>query len=380
MRPNLVLLMRRLEVFRAPAGLLINPILSRYFWATVRGGSTRFFHDYGCSPTTHQARMESRSAPEVAQKTALVNSRKTLRLVMASLLFSFFCASLFAQSDTASITGYVRDQSTGGIPKASVLVRNEGTGFERRTATNEVGHYIVSNLPPGYYTITVEAAGFKKSEKSQNKLDPNISGTVDVLMTIGDTTETVNVVAEAQGVQSESATLGRIITGKEVKDLPLNGRNPLFLALLKPGVSGGALAQFSFDLTTGGLNINGGRSQDNLITMDGAVGVRTRSNGSTLPSLMVRIGFICSRLPMKAEVLLMRPPRLRFSSVSSTRCMRTRGISASTCALISAALLPCLARLSASTTSRAWPAFTKRVSIRVTGGSPSSNWAAFSAA
>ena len=101
-------------------------------------------------------------------------------------------------------------------------------------------------------------------------------------MQVGQNTETVTVVAEATGVQSESATLGRVVTTKEIADTPLNGRNPLFLALLKPGVSGGALAQFSFDLTTGGLNINGGRTQDNLITNDGAVAVRTRSNGTSI--------------------------------------------------------------------------------------------------
>ena len=64
--------------------------------------------------------------------------------------------------------------------------------------------------------------------------------------------------------------------------MQLNGRNPIFLALLKPGVRGGSLAGFSFDLTTGGLNINGSRTQDNLITYDGAVAVRTRSNGTSI--------------------------------------------------------------------------------------------------
>ncbi|MCZ2151622.1 MAG: carboxypeptidase-like regulatory domain-containing protein, partial [Bryobacterales bacterium] len=209
--------------------------------------------------------------------------RRIPSLPLASFVLAISGFSLHAQSDTASLSGFVRDQSAGGIPNAAVAVKNEATGIERKTTTNETGYYIVSNLPPGYYMVSVEASGFKKFEKTQNKLDPNIPGTVDVVMTIGATTETINVVAEAQGVQSESATLGRIITNKEVKDMPLNGRNPLFLALLKPGVSaGGALAQFSFDLTTGGLNINGGRTQDNLITYDGAVGVRTRSNGTSI--------------------------------------------------------------------------------------------------
>ena len=208
-----------------------------------------------------------------------VSTRAALRFIAA--LFAI-CLSTFAQSDTASIAGTVRDPSSAAVPNATVVVKNEATGLERRVTTNEVGYYIVSNLPPGLYTITVEAAGFKKVERTNNKLDPNIPSTVDVAMQVGAASETVNVVAEAPAIQSESATLGRVVTTKEIQDTPLNGRNPLFLALLKPGVNGGALAQFSFDLSTGGLNINGGRTQDNLITFDGAVGVRTRSNGTSI--------------------------------------------------------------------------------------------------
>lgn len=180
--------------------------------------------------------------------------RSNAAVLLLCVLIPF---GLLAQSDTAALAGTVRDPSTSAIPNAAVVVRNEATGLERRATSNDAGYYIVSNLPPGYYTVSVEAQGFKKFEKSKNKLDPNIAATVDVAMQIGATTEVVNVVAESQAVQSESATLGRVITNKEVQDMPLNGRNPLFLALLKPGVSANnALAQFSFDLTTGGLNIN----------------------------------------------------------------------------------------------------------------------------
>ncbi|MEP6535755.1 MAG: carboxypeptidase regulatory-like domain-containing protein [Bryobacteraceae bacterium] len=202
-----------------------------------------------------------------------------LTLASIMLLLSTF---VVAQSDTASITGFVRDASGAVVPSANIVIRNEATGIERKTVSNPTGYFIVPNLPPALYTISVEATGFKKFESTQNKLDPNITATVDVNLQVGSATDTVTVVAEVVGIQSDSATVGRVITQKEVQDTPLNGRNPLFLALLKPGVSGGALAQFSFDLSTGGLNINGGRTQDNLITFDGAVGVRTRSNGTSI--------------------------------------------------------------------------------------------------
>ena len=66
-----------------------------------------------------------------------------------------------AQSDTASISGFVRDPSRATIPSATVVIKNEATGLERRATTNESGYYIVSNLPPGFYTVTADAPGFK---------------------------------------------------------------------------------------------------------------------------------------------------------------------------------------------------------------------------
>ena len=92
----------------------------------------------------------------------------------------------------------------------------------------------------------------------------------------------MEVTATATQLQTESGALGKVIEGKQLQDIQLNGRNPIYLALLKPGVRGGSLASFSFGLTTAGLNINGSRTQDNLITYDGAVGVRTRSNGTSI--------------------------------------------------------------------------------------------------
>ena len=210
-----------------------------------------------------------------------VRSRALIALALLGLLF--MGPSLFAQSDTASITGFVRDPSGGVIPNANVVITNEATGAERRAVTNESGYYIISSLPAGFYTVSVEATGFKKYEKTRNKLDPNIASTVDASLQVGSASEVVNVVAEAVNIQSESATLGRVVTSSEIKNIPLNGRNPLFLAMMKPGVnSNNALATFSFDLTTGGLTINGSRTQDNLITFDGAVAVRTRSNGTSI--------------------------------------------------------------------------------------------------
>ncbi len=112
------------------------------------------------------------------------------------------------------------------------------------------------------------------------KLDPSIPTTVDIVMTVGSATQSVTVTAATAAVQSESATLGLLVEHRTVELTELNGRNPIFLAGLMPGVLGGNLASNSFGFSTGGFNINGGRSENNIVYFDGAVGIRTRANSS----------------------------------------------------------------------------------------------------
>jgi Carboxypeptidase regulatory-like domain len=211
------------------------------------------------------------------------------RWISVSLGFALVAALLLAastavcaQSDNSQISGFVKDQAGGVVANAKVIIKSENRNFERAVTTNNEGYYVIPQLPPGFYTISVEANGFKLYKESGKKLDPNLPANLDVSLEPGQLTETVNITASTASVQTETATLGKLVEGKQIQYLNLNGRNPLFLALLKPGVSGGALGGFNFSLTTGGLNINGGRTQDFLLTFDGAVGVRTRSNGTSI--------------------------------------------------------------------------------------------------
>jgi hypothetical protein len=203
-----------------------------------------------------------------------------LSFVLAALLLVALPA--FAQSDNSQISGYVKDSAGAVVANAKVTVKNEATGIERTASANAEGYYVVTNVPPGIYTITAEASGFKRHEETGKKVDPGISATADIALQAGQVTETVTVTATATALQTETATVGKLVEGKQIEALQLNGRNPLFLALLKPGVGGGSLSGFSFSLTSGGFNINGSRVQENLITFDGAVGVRTRANGTSI--------------------------------------------------------------------------------------------------
>ena len=206
--------------------------------------------------------------------------RAGLMVVLCLLMFS----PILAQSDTAQISGFVRDQTGASVPGAAVTVTNETTQLERKAVTTDEGYYAVASLPPGYYTISVEMAGFKKFVKTRNKLDAGVNQRADAALEVGGVEETISVVAGSSQIQSDSAMVAKLVESKQIEKMSLNGRNPLFLALLKPGVraNGGQLTGFSFGLTSGGLSINGARTQDMLITYDGAVGIRTRANGTSI--------------------------------------------------------------------------------------------------
>jgi hypothetical protein len=207
---------------------------------------------------------------------------KSIGLGLLAALSLAISLTGFAQSDNTQISGFVKDQAGGVISGAKVTIKSDTKAFERVATTNSEGYFVITQLPPGLFTVKIEASGFKQYVESGRKLDPNIPASLDVSLQAGQVTETVNITASTASVQTESAALGKVVEGSQIQYIQLNGRNPLFLALLKPGVNGGALGQFGFSLTTGGLNINGSRTQDNLITFDGAVAVRTRSNGTSI--------------------------------------------------------------------------------------------------
>ncbi len=209
-----------------------------------------------------------------------VNLRRFMAL---AALVAASCFTLLAQSDSGTIVGFIKDPSGAVVPKAKVTLRNQATGVERETTTNESGYYVIPNLPPGVYTMTAEAAGFKKFEATGAKLDPNSTLSLDGALVVGSASDTVEVVASATQLQTESAAVEKLITRSQIDALELNGRDPLFLASLQPGMRSGSTAgDFSFSLTNGGYSANGARSQDTTITFDGAPAQRTRANGTSI--------------------------------------------------------------------------------------------------
>ena len=189
--------------------------------------------------------------------------------------------SLLAQSDLGKISGFVKDPSGATVPNAKVTIRSN-TGVERQTTTNESGYYVITNVPPGLYTVTVEASGFQKFESTNNKPDPAADMVIDASLTVGQANQTVEVSASAVALQTESASVQKLVTREQIDSLELMGRNPILMANLLPGMRGGTLANLSFNFSQGPSNINGARTPESLITYDGAPAVRTRSNGTSL--------------------------------------------------------------------------------------------------
>lgn len=188
-----------------------------------------------------------------------------------------------AQFDSGQISGFVRDSTKSVIPGATVTATNEGNRDQHQTVTNESGYYVFPNLVVGSYTIAAEMPGFKKFIQTGVKLSSASKISVDMELDVGTVAESVQVTASTSQVQAETAQVGRTVESRQIHELTLNGRNPIFLALLKPGVRGGNIGTFEPDsVTNGGFSINGGRVDEYVVMVDGAIATRTRSSGSML--------------------------------------------------------------------------------------------------
>src|SRR5437773_9343991 len=209
----------------------------------------------------------------------MINSfRKWILAVCLALLVS---QGLLAQSDLGKISGFIKDPSGATIANAKVTIRNN-TRIERQTTTNDTGYYVVTNVPPGLYTMIAEATGFQRYATSSNKLDPSADFVIDATLTVCTASQTIEVSASSVQLQTESAAVQKLVTREQIDSLELNGRNPIGLAALMPGARSGTLANLTFAFSQGPANFNGSRNPENLITYDGAPATRTRSNGTSL--------------------------------------------------------------------------------------------------
>jgi hypothetical protein len=202
--------------------------------------------------------------------------------LLLSGLFLLLSATALCQ-DTATLTGTVRDNSGAVIPGAVVAVKQMATGTVRQLATNSAGEYVAAALVPGQYDLTITASGFRTYQAQAVTLRVAQNARIDVTLQVGAATQQVTVQGEGLAqVDTESSQLGGTITGTEVVQLQLNGRNFTQLITLVPGVSNqtgrdegvvGAEGSISY-------SVNGGRTEYNNWEVDGGDMMDNGSNFS----------------------------------------------------------------------------------------------------
>lgn len=205
----------------------------------------------------------------------MLNFKVTLRRVS----FLWICVLMFAsqaysQNTTGSIVGTVTDASGASVANATVTVTNIATADKRTTSSSDSGEYQVLTLQPGQYSLTIEGTGFKRYNRNPVEVQVEQATRVNVQMVIGAVSEQVTVTSSAPIMQSENASLGQVVEGRAVTEMPLNGRNVLALVGLVPGVvpqgsSGGNLTGQNV-FAAGNFQIGGGTSNQSSTLYDGA--------------------------------------------------------------------------------------------------------------
>jgi hypothetical protein len=140
------------------------------------------------------------------------------------------------QEFRATLQGTVSDPSRAVIAGAEVVLRNVDTGVERRLLTNRDGHYLFQFLPPGAYSLTTTAPGFKTDAREGIALSLNDNVRLDVELSVGQTSERITVTGEVAMVQAESSSLGSVVRKEIIQSLPLKGHSSLFMFTLATGV------------------------------------------------------------------------------------------------------------------------------------------------
>jgi hypothetical protein len=160
-------------------------------------------------------------------------------LFLSTLLVLSSCGALRldAQVTGGTILGIVTDASGGTVPNVEISIANTATGLVTKVATSAEGFYSVPNLLPGPYQVTAKSAGFSTAVINGITLSVGAQQSVNIALVVGETSQQVEVTSTAFAVELASSTLSDVVSGTEVRDMPLNGRSWTDLAQLQPGVN-----------------------------------------------------------------------------------------------------------------------------------------------
>jgi hypothetical protein len=183
--------------------------------------------------------------------------------VLLAILVVSFSTLANAQVEQGAVTGRVFDEAGGVVPGATVTVTQAGTGVVRETVTNGVGQYTVPYLSVGTYEVTATLAGFRGARVTGVAVRVGLTATVDLSLKTGSVETEITVSAHATTLELQGSALGNVVSGRQMIELPLVGRNPYSLVTLAPGV-------VDRGNTGVGPLINGARSNSTAVMLDGA--------------------------------------------------------------------------------------------------------------
>src|ERR1700728_4848415 len=205
--------------------------------------------------------------------------RKLGSVIVVFLLWAVTPAALFGQNVYGKISGVVSDNSGASISGCALTLTNLDTDESNKITSDSTGNYSFPSIPPGRYKIEAEKSGFKIFIRDSIIVEIESGLKIDIVLPVGSATETGEVTSQTPLLQPETNSLGQVIDQRSVTDLPLNGRNPIALTQLVPGVvpqgqpsggnssTGNAVGANPFAL--GDFQIGGGQSGQSQILIDG---------------------------------------------------------------------------------------------------------------
>ncbi len=217
-------------------------------------------------------------------------------LSLAVLVAPLSVRPLRAQVSGATLSGIVKDPSGAAVAAATIAIRNSATGEARDVSTNREGLYSAPNLLPGNYEVSASSAGFKKAVEKGVELTVGAQQALNFTLEVGASSQSVEVLAVNDSIQTQSSTVGATVDSKTVRELPLNGRDWTSLATLEPGVlsiPNQATASFSANKGNRGfgnqLSSSGHRANENNYRVNG-ISINDYSNAAPGGATGVNLG------------------------------------------------------------------------------------------
>ena len=195
---------------------------------------------------------------------------------LVGLLLTLTCSLIaWAQVDTATVTGTVRDTTGAVLPNATVTARETDTGISTAATSDNNGNFVITPLKIGRYSVTAEATGFRTETRENIVLDVQQNLRLDFQLHVGSVAQVAEVTSQAPLLETETASLGDVVTAQQVEELPLNGRRYTDLAELTSGVSKVIEGPVNGGSTPtngnagGSFAVNGTRGDQNNFILDG---------------------------------------------------------------------------------------------------------------